>query len=84
MGYQFKQHRRSHEIFAVRFNSRGVITGASGPLSPVTLRQLVPKHLIYFRNFGELIARNIEEYEPYYQEGGPAVTDRSFSGKIPR
>ena len=82
MRYQFKQHRRSHEIFAVRFNARGIITGASGPLSPATLCELPPKHLIYFRNFGELIARNIEEYEPYYQEGG--ADDRSFPGEIRR
>jgi hypothetical protein len=65
MKYHIWQHRETEDIFAVRMNEEGVITGASGPLAQRSLKESLIHHFIYFRCIGEFIANNSEEYRPY-------------------
>ncbi len=65
MNYHLWQHKETEDIFAVRRNEEGKITGASGPLAPSSLKNSLLHHFIYFRSIGEFIANNSDEYRPY-------------------
>jgi hypothetical protein len=64
MKYIFLRHRETEDIFAVRMNEEGKITGAAGPLPARSLKNSLLPHFIYFRSIGEFIGSNSDEYLP--------------------
>ena len=65
MKFHFWQHKETEEVFAVRLDEQGKITGGSGPLRASSIRDSLLDHFVYFRCIGEFIANNSDEYRPY-------------------
>jgi hypothetical protein len=65
MKYHFWQHKETEEVFAVRMDEQGKITGGSGPLQTSSIQNTFLAQFVYFKCIGEFIANNSDEYRPY-------------------